>query len=459
MAQDINIGQLAETLNDKADIDLNNTNALTTSNNGQAKLVNPPTLESDDNSIASTKYVTDHDDELITKNLFNYTTNRILEIPQDIKYTFVEKTLTIKSGTKVYSPNGFEEDGVTRKFVIKVLTKDYTYTNSFIGTYKNILVSYKNEDDVFWHDVASTSFSSGESDDLSGVKTHDWFDTKNNIIYHYEGTSTESSGTCSLPIIQMENSGSNGFTKVANVFNGFGFIGGIRFKLPGVKFLGATGLNENGTLKTQVYTQQNIDLNTCTGTRRLYLIDRRDEITSQYINYYIQSEEPTSGNYFWFNPDRNFVAYRSGSITSAVLTTTMLGCYSYVELNSDKIVDMKIQSPNVNMMNTWSRRELGSICLPSVKYDTLTPGASGATYTAPANGWFSAMNGNGKNGFCSLQNQAKKIGSSGSAAQSITDGMTFVPVSTGDTVILKYSDTFNSLNQGWFRFIYVQSEQ
>lgn len=46
----------------------------------------------------------------------NYTTNRILEIPQNIKLELNNGTLTLKAGSKVYVPNGFEEDGTTPKF-------------------------------------------------------------------------------------------------------------------------------------------------------------------------------------------------------------------------------------------------------------------------------------------------------------------------------------------------------
>lgn len=109
--------------------------------------------------------------------------------------------------------------------------------------------------------------------------------------------------------------------------------------------------------------------------------------------------------------------------------------------------------------NADGKSLLSGLGMPSNKYIDLTPGASGSTYTAPANGWFSAMNGNGKNGFCCLLNSTKKIGNSNPAAQGITDGISCVPVVAGDTVVLKYSNTFNEINQGWFRFIYAQGNQ
>ena len=58
----------------------------------------------------------DNVDNKLKTNVINYTTNRILEIPQDIKAELNNGVITIKAGTKVYIPNGFETDGITRKF-------------------------------------------------------------------------------------------------------------------------------------------------------------------------------------------------------------------------------------------------------------------------------------------------------------------------------------------------------
>ena len=50
----------------------------------------------------------DNVDNKLKTNVINYTTNRILEIPQDIKAELNNGVITIKAGTKVYIPNGFE---------------------------------------------------------------------------------------------------------------------------------------------------------------------------------------------------------------------------------------------------------------------------------------------------------------------------------------------------------------
>ena len=87
----------------------------------------------------------------------NYKTNCITEIPQDIKLELADGVLTLKAGSKVYVPNGFEEDGTTPKFdEIKVntdLTMTYTeYNNTyFVGeskdSYRNLKLSLSKEEE------------------------------------------------------------------------------------------------------------------------------------------------------------------------------------------------------------------------------------------------------------------------------------------------------------------------
>ena len=50
--------------------------------------------------------------------------NYIRYINQDIKLELNDGTLTLKAGSKVYVPNGFEADGVTPKFDYMDITSD-----------------------------------------------------------------------------------------------------------------------------------------------------------------------------------------------------------------------------------------------------------------------------------------------------------------------------------------------
>lgn len=335
MAQDINIGQLAETLNDKADIDLNNTNAFTTSNNGQAKLVNPPTLESDDNSIASTKYVTGHDDELITKNLLNYTTNRILEIPQDIKWrTDLIETdkkryrLTILKDSVYYIPVGFESDGVTRKFSKRMTIANNTCVDVFWAddtSYEEFVFFYFKDTAILSSSArVGANITSGDTAPTTFLENRAlWYDTKNNYVKF-----TEDQGAnwynCSLPLLKGSPRNTTNETHPiagwvngpTQVFNGFGYIGSTAFALPGVKYQFADGLNENGTYKSIIKTFDNISL-----TSYAYKINDPNRqplsINDQGVlirtgKYFIQNNQPVSTDSLWYKPETN-ETFRSNS--------------------------------------------------------------------------------------------------------------------------------------------------
>lgn len=69
-----------------------------------------------------------------------YTTNRI---PQDIKLELNNGTLTLKAGSRVYVPNGFESDGTTPKFILKTIQSDIT-SNYGIGRSNCVVVIDEN---------------------------------------------------------------------------------------------------------------------------------------------------------------------------------------------------------------------------------------------------------------------------------------------------------------------------
>lgn len=52
--------------------------------------------------------------------------NCITKIPQDIKIELNNGILTLKAGSKIYVPNGFEQDGITKKFITVTVSNDLT---------------------------------------------------------------------------------------------------------------------------------------------------------------------------------------------------------------------------------------------------------------------------------------------------------------------------------------------
>lgn len=168
--------------------------------------------------------------------------NCIAHIPQGIKLELNNGTLTLKSGSKVYVPNG---SGIFNEITIN---SDETLTNSFSGQYDSIFICWDSANNVMRQ---TPTVNSGTSDPSTATNRF-WYDISANKIKYYENSGTTvTSDKLSLPICIMQNEGSGGgFTKIQQVFNGFGYIGSTVFVLPGVKGLSPIGRNTGGSLKS-----------------------------------------------------------------------------------------------------------------------------------------------------------------------------------------------------------------
>ena len=94
---------------------------------------------------------------------------------------------------------------------------------------------------------------------------------------------------------------------------------------------------------------------------------------------------------------------------------------------------------------------MSSMGMPSETYIDLTLGASGSTYTAPANGWFTlSKKTNGTNQHIFIKGSL--IGSELKAPNSGSGLTVFLPVQKGDSVRVGYTAGGNT---GYFRFIYA----
>ena len=99
---------------------------------------------------------------------------------------------------------------------------------------------------------------------------------------------------------------------------------------------------------------------------------------------------------------------------------------------------------------------MSSLGMPSNKYINLTLGASGSTYTAPANGTFSLWrnSGTGSQLLGVIINVSKNYGSYLTLPSGAGDGYVNLSVEQGNIVAVKYAGTFEG-----FRFIYVKGDQ
>lgn len=182
-------------------------------------------------------------------------TNCITEIPQDIKLELKDGVLTLKAGSKVYVPNGFEADGVTPKFDEVVIESDKTHTLTVAGQWKVVFT----DGDTAWGtgpriDNYNTNIYSGNTAPSVSSRSNLWYDTANNVMKtSYDNGASWVVSNCALPI-GLITATTTGITSIDQVFNGFGYIDSTVFALPNVKGLIPNGRNEDGSLKNIEFT-------------------------------------------------------------------------------------------------------------------------------------------------------------------------------------------------------------
>ena len=305
----IDMDKIGEALNTKADIDLNNTGVFSTSEGGVVNLTSSTPAD------ASGKEVTSAD--FFQSNLLNYTTNRILEIPQDIKLELNNGTLTLKAGSKVYVPNGFEADGTTPKFDVVLIENDIhaggkldSFTDKWVFCYRS---------DGFRWELLSHCFSGSTLPTQTGENRLGYNTTLNKIQGSING-GAYIDDICSFPICIFSTT-SGAITSIDQVFNGFGYIGSTVFALPGVKVQIPNGRNADGTCKSvygTIRTVQQASLNSGNGDFSIRIGDNYIGVSKfvydEETNYnYRATVSPSNIRY---QTNAGTVSYSSGRITS-----------------------------------------------------------------------------------------------------------------------------------------------
>lgn len=375
--------------------------------------------------------------DTVVKNLSPMMTNCITDIPQDIKLTLSNGTLALKSGSNIYYPNG---SGVFTKVTTST---DYTVS---VGspTGNRVLLPIVNS--------AGTSFSfltaqnglnlfSGATAPTVTVSTAYWYDTTNNIIKRTQDTgatwSTISGAYICLPIC-LTTFSNGSVTSIDQIFNGFGYIGSTVFALPGVKGLIPNGRNADGTLKSTEFVLNSVKTQQVSYVGYICVDSTGIGIFGQSVTEYQEDKNLNfdiyAGSYF-YRCICGIVYYSSNSITS-----------------------MDTKTP-FHALDWNDKSTIAGFSMPSNKYINLTLGASGSTYTAPANGWFYfAKIASASNQYMTMYvNNSDPPIFATTTTQPIDGGQArlFLPVKKGDIVGVSYNLGGETRR---FCFIYAEGE-
>lgn len=363
-------------------------------------------------------------------------TNCITEIPQDIKLELNNGTLTLKAGSKVYVPNG---SGVFDEVVI---ANDIS-SNSFAGSIARFVFIDINNNTI---NAASAVFSGQTSPTLSGVGF--WYDTVNNIIRRTTDSGATWTTGYSFPIA-IVTSVSDVATNINQTFNGFGYIGSVVFLLPGVTGVFPNGKNEDGTLRNLKVTSESVVIKNFTNLfSNPTLFDYVLRLTNYNGTWKLDLIEPAINDTYTYNSEENYWYY---------YTTKSYYCPFARVLHDKPTNDSKILSFSgkqiIKIIDSSDTSFIAHQAMPSDRYIDMTLGASGSSYTAPADGYFTYMDNSSSFGLACLVNQTNGLTNGINALSSTWVRRVFLPAKKGDIVNLIYEN--GGTNQ-IFRFIYAQ---
>ena len=360
-------------------------------------------------------------------------TNCLLEVPQRIKLELTDGTLTLKAGSKVVVPNGFEADGTTPKFDEVEIKNDVSMSPVGIATSSSFF-GYDLDTGTLKQSGLVTNVRSGDTDTLNGADGF-WYNTATNKIYNYSsGAVVASSVSLSFAIIHRT---SGSWDNIEQVFNGIGYIGSTIWVDKGVKGLIPNGRNEDGSLKNIEFTTDKISTFTETPTANTYL-----------LTAYVNANGIGNTSRMVYDETKNILTLDVGG---EIRTTLPVAKY-FRAGTTGAISGFEPLRP----ITIYNKGEIGKFAMPSSKYVDLTLGASGTEYTAPANGWYYLDKKAGvSNAYVELANKATELKYVNQTSSSTGRCAVYVPAKKGGVIRATYSATGAT---NYFRFIYAEGE-
>lgn len=297
-----------------------------------------------------------------------YTTNRILEIPQNIKLELNNGTLTLKAGSKVYDGTGYS--WIIQSDSSRTLTSNNTYT---------IVVE---KDSRTTHIYGLTETHSQNTQPTSrGV----WINTDTGATkWSNDGTTW---GDCSLTlgIFTVSN---GAISSIDQIFNGFGYIGSTLYMLPGVKLLQGFGKYDDGSNRTLEQATSSVNVYTLPSTANNGLYDIYYHLTSGFTL--------RDHGYLYYNAETNKIDDTDypGANRGIVLGT--FSTDSNHKISACKFVDVdSVANSNLSNISSTGKSFITEQIGATSGYIDYTPGASGTTYVALETGWVTAYGANG----------------------------------------------------------------
>lgn len=300
------------------------------------------------------------------KNIGNWSsniTNCITYIPQDIKLELSSGTLTLKSGSKVYVPNG---SGV---FNTVTTSSDISDNQTLWGTGQYFAIFRYGTSVQF---IRTDTITSGTTAPTPSNGKW-WYDTTNNKIKSGNGTSWVDTDV-SLPLALVTSTNGTDVASIDQIFNGFGYVSSTVFALPGVKCLIPNGRNYDGTLKNTTQNISSVITTTFANTENQTDVDCILQGTdfwarNQTVVKSASEIGTATGNYYIVNENR-FVFSLAGALSSQI--RVIIG---KITVSSGVISNFNTKTAfrafDYNDFNNLTSSYLSSICQGKYKEKTI----------------------------------------------------------------------------------------
>ena len=368
----------------------------------------------------------------------NQITNCITEIPQRIKLELTDGVLTLKAGSVLTLPNGFEADGTTPKFDYFTLEEDFSRNQGSTANV-DILIFYTTKNQIRYRYL--TAMESGTTDLTAGGAT--LYHTGENKVYFYDASTVISGENGYLPLAIGRTDADGNLISISQVFNGIGYLGSSLWIDKGVKLLIPNGRNEDGTLKNTEITTKKTSLfttNVKSNNGSYLLINSNEEL-------FLLSKRVTAG-IRCYDSDANLFNMAGSLISLCVLAE--------ISTNANAQIDIFAPRNTFNVLSFENKSDICAWSMPSSKYIDLTLGATKTEYTAPANGFVSIVKIAGNiNLFMNLINKTKSIQVNSHPTDKGYSARLVIPVCKGDIYTVEYNLTGDT---AYFRFIYAEGE-
>lgn len=402
------------------------------------------------------------------KHFLNKTrlSNCVLEVPQRIKLEFVNGVLTLKAGSQLLQPDGID-DSENWHFKYKTVETDLVMPSiSSANVYQGpVFIDARTELtdantyrlDYYVPDNCGT----GPSFPAAPNEFMRFWNTSDNKLYMYHNSTWRSDLDLAFPIADVTIN-TTSIQSLDNVYNTTIACGNGLLVQSGVKVLMPNGLNPDGTLNNLEYTTpyvlaESVDISGSMDW--VYTLGSDGDIYALFREfYYVQTSTPVIPNYvgvaFWYNPATNKSTFFINGVAQE-RPAIIIG--SIIKSGTSANISIVPQKTPANLLKYSDRSLISTWGFPANRITHLALGASGATYEAPANGWFFLDANAGAAGqFIEYvgenANYYQYVYSTYNSAQPL---QFLCPVRSGSVITINYS-TNAGVNR--FCFVYAQGE-